>query len=563
MATAVSAVTFPGAEAPARTARLASNGVELAIHEWGDADAPPLLLVHGGFDFARTYSEFAPRLAASGWRVVAWDQRGHGDSAQAELYSWDVDLRDALNVLDHIGPEPLPVIGHSKGGAMMIQLADARPGRFSHLVNLDGVPYKRAVPDIPSHERTRMLAADVERWLDQRRRTADAQRKPGTLEELADRRGRMNPRLSREWLRYLVSVGAREDDDGWRWKIDPTMIMGGFGPWRPEGTVMRLPGLPMPFLAVLGREMEEMGWGTEPERVRPFLPPRGRLEILDDVGHFVHIERPDHVAALVLDHIGPPPGRARGARPARGPEPSAALAPAPVDPPQEGTPAEADADDDSRVTWLRHGRVRLALHRLREGEGRPLLLLHGLGEATPEEAPEWTAAWPGPVVGLDFTGHGRSTVTRGGGYTAETLLADADAALAELGAVTVVGRGLGAYVATMLAGARPGLVLGAVLADGPGIVGGGDDGPTPQAYFRLNEAAVSPDPYALFELSRDLRPADYATQLVRLAVAASELDEPIAVTNTYRPPWLAAVVAEPGVREASLVEALATYASTT
>lgn len=212
------------------------------------------------------------------------------------------------------------------------------------------------------------------------------------------------------------------------------------------------------------------------------------------------------------------------------------------------------------VVWLRHGRVRLALHELRAGEGRPLLLLHGLGEAT-VALPTWTATWPGPVMALDFTGHGASTVPRGGGYTAETLMGDADAALAHLGVATIVGRGLGAYVATMLAGARPGLVRGAVLVDGPGIVGGGEDGPTPQAYFRLGEASVSPDPYALFELSRDLRPPDYATLFVRLAVAGSGLDEPLAVTATYRPPWLAAVAAEPGVADTTLVAALTTYAS--
>lgn len=215
---------------------------------------------------------------------------------------------------------------------------------------------------------------------------------------------------------------------------------------------------------------------------------------------------------------------------------------------------------ESAITWLRHGRIRLALHELRAGEGRPLLLLHGLGEAT-TTAPAWADRWPGPVHGLDFTGHGQSTIPRGGGYTAEFLLADADAALAHLGSVTVVGRGLGAYVAMMLAGSRPRDVHGAVLADGPGIDGGGDDGPTPQAYFRLAETAGSPDPYALFELSRDLRPPDYATLFVRLAVAASGLDEPITVAATYRPPWLAAVAAEQGVAATGVAAALARYAT--
>jgi pimeloyl-ACP methyl ester carboxylesterase len=47
-----------------------------------------------------------------------------------------------------------------------------------------------------------------------------------------------------------------------------------------------------------------MGWGTEPEKVLRYLPPGGRCEILDHVGHFVHIEDPELVATLVLDHVG-------------------------------------------------------------------------------------------------------------------------------------------------------------------------------------------------------------------------------------------------------------------
>ena len=299
-------VSYPGASAPDRHYRLDAGGLHLAVHEWGAASAPPLFLVHGGFDFARTYSVFAPLLAAAGWRVVAWDQRGHGDSDYAALYSWDGDLRDAMAVMDSVTDRPAPVVGHSKGGAMMIQLADAQPFRFSHLVNLDGIPYKRRLPDVSEHERTRMMASDISAWLDHRRTTADAARKPGTLDELAKRRGRMNPRLPFEWLRYLVSVGAFESADGWRWKIDPSMRFGGFGPWRPEWTINRLPGLPMPFLGVLGREQEEMGWGTLPHHVMPYLPEGGRCEVLDDVGHFVHIERPEQVSAMVLEFLGGP-----------------------------------------------------------------------------------------------------------------------------------------------------------------------------------------------------------------------------------------------------------------
>jgi pimeloyl-ACP methyl ester carboxylesterase len=254
-------------------------------------------------DFARTYSEFAPRLARAGWRVVAWDQRGHGDSEHAALYGWDADIRDAIGVMSHITRRPAPVIGHSKGGALMIQLADAQPFRFSHLVNLDGLPSKRPMSDVPEHERTRMVASDLGGWLDHRRTTATASRKAGTLEELAARRGKMNPRLSFEWLCYLVSAGARHDDDGWRWKLDPSMRFGGFGPWRPEWTATRLPGLGMPFLGVLAGQQEPMGWGTLPHQIETMIPPQGRLEVMTDLGHFVHIEQPELVASMVLDFL--------------------------------------------------------------------------------------------------------------------------------------------------------------------------------------------------------------------------------------------------------------------
>ena len=297
-------VSFPGAQRPARTYRLDSNGVGIAVSEWGAPGDPVLALVHGGFDFSGTFDIFAPMLAARGFRVVAWDQRGHGDSDHAHLYGWDGDLRDALTVLDHVVSEPIPVVGHSKGGSLVLQIADAQPWRFSHIVNLDGIPCKRAAPDIAEHDRTKLVAKDIEDWLEHRRRTAFASRKPDTLDGLAQRRRRLNPRLSFEWLRYLVTRGGRLDEDGWRWKLDPSMRFGGFGPWRPEWTQMRLPGIGVPFLGVLVSESEEMGWGTKAEDLVGWAPPMGRIELVEGVGHFVHIEQPDLVVSMVLDLLG-------------------------------------------------------------------------------------------------------------------------------------------------------------------------------------------------------------------------------------------------------------------
>ena len=209
---------------------------------------------------------------------------------------------------------------------------------------------------------------------------------------------------------------------------------------------------------------------------------------------------------------------------------------------------------------VRHSRIELALHRLRDSDGAPLLHLHGLGERSPAAVPGHLAGWPGPVWALDFTGHGASSMPVGGGYFCELLMADVDAALAHLGPTTLYGRGLGAYIALLTAGARPELVRGAILDDGPGLKGGGPEPTTPYVLPEPLDTPGPPDPYALFELSHDVRPADYATTYARLAATLSGLDVALAVCAQVRPPWLAAVAAEPGVREVDRVGAVALFA---
>lgn len=294
---------YPRAERPARRRRVDAYGVGIAVAEWGDENAPPILLAHGGFDFAATFSVFAPMLAAAGYRVVSFDQRGHGDSDHTGLYSWGADLRDTLAVLDSVTRDPIPLIGHSKGGSLLTQFAQAHPHRVSHLVNIDGMPSRGRRPDVSDHERSRLLDRELQGWLDHRRRTADRQRRPGTLEELAQRRGRMNPRLDPAWLCFLVTQGARLDADGWRWKIDPSMRFGGFGPWNPNWELQRLPGLSAPLLGILATIPEEMGWETREKDLVPYLPRQAEIITFEHSGHFVHIEFPDEVARHVLDFI--------------------------------------------------------------------------------------------------------------------------------------------------------------------------------------------------------------------------------------------------------------------
>lgn len=211
---------------------------------------------------------------------------------------------------------------------------------------------------------------------------------------------------------------------------------------------------------------------------------------------------------------------------------------------------------------LVHAKARLALHELRDGEGRPLLLLHALGEAAPTSVEAPLDAWPGPIVALDFTGHGASSVPRGGGYNPEVLMADADVALAEIGTATVVGWGLGGYVSVLLAGGRPREVRGAIVCDGPGLAGGGaePEGPRILTADGVVGEDGTPDPLALAELTRDVRPPDYVGMFARLAEAHSGLARPITVVARERPAWLRQLLAEPGVGESTFDEALDRYA---
>jgi pimeloyl-ACP methyl ester carboxylesterase len=223
---------------------------------------------------------------------------------------------------------------------------------------------------------------------------------------------------------------------------------------------------------------------------------------------------------------------------------------------------------------LTHGRITLALHLLRPPDSptdlpgrRPLLMLHGLGGATPASASVVASEnWNGPIYGLDFSGHGQSTCAVGGGYSAEVLMADVDAALREIGPSVLLGAGLGGYVALLTAGAAPSRVHAVVITGGSGLAGGGvrpgSESICVPTHSGTQEASMStPDPFALVELAMDVRPPNYVASFVRQFVSVSDTPQPVSVCTAARPPWLAAVVDEYGVATAGIEEALRAYNS--
>jgi pimeloyl-ACP methyl ester carboxylesterase len=186
--------------------------------------------------------------------------------------------------------------------------------------------------------------------------------------------------------------------------------------------------------------------------------------------------------------------------------------------------------------------VSLALHPLREGAGPALLCLHAVGGSA-RDFREAAQLWSGPVFALDFSGHGESAPLGGGGYFPENLAGDADAALAQIGSALLAGAGVGAYVALLLAGARPDAVPGALLLPGAGLAGGGVapdfESDSLARWADFGTALPGCDP-AVRRLERDVRPPDYAEAFARAArrVLLSEGDFP-------RPPWWLAAQTSP------------------
>lgn len=116
--------------------RAGSTGI--ACRVWDQAGAPTVVLLHGNGAHAGWWTPIVPFLSA-GWRVVAPELRGHGRSDWAEppRYRLDDYVGDVAEVLDALAPGPVPLVGHSMGGRVAVQLAAMAPERVRAVAMLD------------------------------------------------------------------------------------------------------------------------------------------------------------------------------------------------------------------------------------------------------------------------------------------------------------------------------------------------------------------------------------------------------------------------------------------
>ena len=126
--------------------------------DWG-GDGPPILALHGLASSAHWYDLVAPLLREN-YRVIAPDQRGHGQTSQASNgYDWQSLASDAVGLMDSLGISQAAVFGHSWGGNIAINVAASFPERVSALVMIDGGFWGARMRSRPTLEEFKTMAA--------------------------------------------------------------------------------------------------------------------------------------------------------------------------------------------------------------------------------------------------------------------------------------------------------------------------------------------------------------------------------------------------------------------
>jgi pimeloyl-ACP methyl ester carboxylesterase len=194
-----------------------SQRLRLHYLDWGNPDAPPVLLIHGNRDHAHNWDWTAARLQER-YHIVAPDLRGHGDSqwSAGSTYAPAEFVYDIAQLVHQQQLAPLRIVAHSLGGNIALRYAGTYPENVERLVVIEGwggmLPVRQRPP---APERMRG-------WIGAQRALAARQpRRYATLDEAYERMLEANPHLSAEQARHLTIHGANQNEDGtYTWKFD-------------------------------------------------------------------------------------------------------------------------------------------------------------------------------------------------------------------------------------------------------------------------------------------------------------------------------------------------------
>lgn len=273
------------------------NGLNLHYRDWGGSGLP-IVLVHGLASTSHIWDFVAPILAGA-YRVVALDQRGHGQSDKPDdgydFHTVTTDLRDFIDLL---GFERPIVAGHSWGAQVALTLAHLFPEKVRGICFVDGGFMEiSSRPDMTPEKARELLAPpDLSHFtIDQFRemvRTRDwgFEFRPG-LEEIVtanfdvqpDRT--IRPRLSHaNHFKIIDSLWDHRPSEIFPTLDSPVLIM----PARRDG------------------DDDAPDWRAQREEAvarAESLLRRGKTVWLEDSVHDVPLQRPELVAQTIADHI--------------------------------------------------------------------------------------------------------------------------------------------------------------------------------------------------------------------------------------------------------------------
>ena len=271
-----------------------SQRLRLHYADWGNADAPPLLLVHGGRDHCRSWDWVAEELR-SDWHVIAPDLRGHGDSAWSPEghYSSDAIVYDLAQLIHQLGYPQVTIVAHSMGGNVGLRYAGLYPETVRKIVAIEGLGPSPAM--LAKHAAT-PFADRWRKWIaDKRIAAGRLPKRYATIEDAYARMKGENAYLTDEQARHLTIHGINRNEDGtWSWKFDNHLNV-----WTvsdsPETTVQDLWGaITCPTLLLYGAN----SWASNPERDGRLVHfKHARVVEFENAGHWLHHDQFDRFMA--------------------------------------------------------------------------------------------------------------------------------------------------------------------------------------------------------------------------------------------------------------------------
>lgn len=270
-----------------QTVRLRGDGLSLAADAHGPETGPPVLFFHGGGQSRRSWSGAARQVGKAGYRSLAIDLRGHGDSDWAADgdYLLDAFARDVEALIDAFD-RPVVLVGASRGGQSALVGGSRRPGRVALLMLADVAPLLR---DAGVDEMREFFWASANGFAD--------------VEEAADALSTHLHLPRRNDPSSLEKTMRRGDDGRLYWQWDPKTVSREFLNPPSESIALEEAARQVRDPVVLVRA--EYSNIVTPESVALFQALTPQLEVIEakGVGHMFTGDRNDAFAVTLLDHL--------------------------------------------------------------------------------------------------------------------------------------------------------------------------------------------------------------------------------------------------------------------